>query len=96
MKILYFEYFYFSMYDIDGNGYIDLNEMTEIIKSIYNMLGPNHEIMNEFASPETCAKEIFKKMDTNSDDKVTRKEFVQCCLGDPKLTELLIPNPHHN
>ena len=82
------------MYDIDGNGYVDLDEMTEIIKCIYNMMGPNHENIDEFASPETCAQEIFKKMDSNSDDRVTRKKFVQCCLRDPKLMKLLIPNPN--
>lgn len=31
----------FSMYDVDGNGFIDLVEMTKIVKSIYNMMGPN-------------------------------------------------------
>ena len=30
-----------SMYDVDGNGHIDLIEMTKIVKSIYNMMGPN-------------------------------------------------------
>ena len=30
-----------SMYDVDGNGWIDLGEMTKIVKSIYNMMGPN-------------------------------------------------------
>jgi Ca2+-binding EF-hand superfamily protein len=29
------------MYDVDGNGFIDLAEMTKIVKSIYNMMGPN-------------------------------------------------------
>ena len=29
------------MYDVDGNGFIDLIEMTKIVKSIYNMMGPN-------------------------------------------------------
>ena len=29
------------MYDVDGNGWIDLPEMTRIVKSIYNMMGPN-------------------------------------------------------
>ncbi len=33
--------FLFSMYDVDGNGHIDLIEMTKIVKSIYNMMGPN-------------------------------------------------------
>ena len=29
------------MYDVDGNGWIDLREMTRIVKSIYKMMGPN-------------------------------------------------------
>ena len=29
------------MYDVDGNGWIDLKEMTRIVKSIYKMMGPN-------------------------------------------------------
>ena len=27
------------MYDVAGNGYIDLNEMTQIVKSIYHLIG---------------------------------------------------------
>ena len=29
------------MYDQDGNGWIDLLEMTRIVKSIYSMMGPD-------------------------------------------------------
>ena len=81
----------FSMYDVDGNGYIDLSEMTKIVKSIYNMMGPNHVAMDQFESPEARAKGIFARMDVNSDGKVTKTEFVRCCLEDQKLIELLTP-----
>merc|ERR1712176_649047 len=80
----------FSMYDVDGNGWVDLKEMTRIVKSIYKMMGPKRR-KQEMESPEERASSIFKKMDQNSDGKVTREEFVTTCLEDDKLIELLTP-----
>merc|ERR1712112_297902 len=80
----------FSMYDVDGNGWIDLMEMTRIVKSIYKMSGLKRR-QQEMESPEERAEAIFKKMDHNSDGKVTRDEFVGTCLEDSKLIELLTP-----
>ena len=34
-----------SMYDQDGNGWIDLLEMTRIVKSIYSMMGPDQVVI---------------------------------------------------
>eukprot|EP00088_Acartia_fossae_P014037 TRINITY_DN1747_c0_g1_i3.p1 TRINITY_DN1747_c0_g1~~TRINITY_DN1747_c0_g1_i3.p1 ORF type:complete len:197 (-),score=4.88 TRINITY_DN1747_c0_g1_i3:56-646(-) len=83
----------FSMYDVDGNGWIDLQEMTKIVKSIYNMMGPTQQLaLDSFESPELRAEGIFKRMDINSDGRVTRQEFVRCCLDDTKLIELLTPH----
>ena len=45
------------MYDVDGNGWIDIAEMTKLVKSIYCMIGP------QSVSPERRAREIFRKMD---------------------------------
>ena len=47
----------FRMYDLDGNGSVDISEMTKIVKSIYGMIGP------QSVSPERRAREIFRKMD---------------------------------
>ncbi|XP_023328104.1 neuronal calcium sensor 2 isoform X4 [Eurytemora carolleeae] len=82
----------FSMYDVDGNGWIDLPEMTKIVKSIYNMMGPQQRAMDTLESPESRAEGIFRRMDINSDGRVTRQEFVRCCLDDQKLIELLTPH----
>lgn len=40
----------------DGNGHIDLIEMTKIVKAIYNMMGPNQVAMDQFESPEARAE----------------------------------------
>ena len=48
--------------------------------------------MDQFESPEARAEGIFRRMDVNSDGKVTRQEFVRCCLEDQKLIDLLTPN----
>lgn len=85
-------FFHCSMYDVDGNGFIDLMEMTKIVRSIYNMMGPNQVAMDQFESPEARAEGIFRRMDVDSDGKVTRQEFVRCCLEDQKLIDLLTPN----
>ena len=36
---MYMLVFYFRMYDVDGNGVIDQDEMTKIVQAIYDMLG---------------------------------------------------------
>ena len=79
------------MYDVDGNGWIDLVEMTRIVKSIYKMMGPTHQAQLA-QSPARRAEEIFRRMDVNNDGKVTRQEFVRCSLEDPRLLEILAPN----
>merc|ERR1712098_810119 len=80
----------FSMYDVDGNGFIDLPEMTKIVRSIYRMTGSRGQ-GDQYETPENRAATIFARMDINSDGKVTRAEFVQTCLEDSKLIELLTP-----
>ena len=79
------------MYDVDGNGWIDLVEMTKIVRSIYKMMGPNQALVDQFETPEKRAEDIFRRMDANSDGRVTRQEFVRSCLNDSKLAELLSP-----
>ena len=80
------------MYDVDGNGWIDLIEMTKLVKSIYAMMGPNKVQQEQQETAEERAKEIFMRMDKNADGRVTRDEFIQTCLVDEKLIQLLTPH----
>ena len=79
----------FSMYDVDGNGWVDLAEMTLIVASIFKVVG---DTAGAGASPEQRAADIFRIMDVNNDGRVTRAEFVRTCLNDQKLLNLLTPN----
>ena len=56
-----------SMYDVDGNGWIDLGEMTKIVKSIYKMMGQNQAQNSLLETPEKRAEDIFQRMDINCD-----------------------------
>ena len=52
------------MYDVDGNGVIDQEEMTKIVQAIYDMLGAGATRPTD--SAEERAKNIFSRMDEGS------------------------------
>merc|ERR1712128_386457 len=76
----------FRMYDVDGNGWIDLEEMTKLVGSIYKMAGTQQPSL-----VKEKAKDVFDKMDIDSDGKVTKEEFTKTCLADKSLIDLLTP-----
>merc|ERR1711892_994081 len=76
----------FSMYDVDGNGWIYLEEMTKLVGSIYKMAGTQQPSL-----VKEKAKDVFDKMDIDSDGKVTKEEFTNTCLADKSLIDLLTP-----
>ena len=49
----------FRMYDVDGNGVIDQDEMTKIVQAIYDMLGAGAVKPTDTA--EERAKNIFNR-----------------------------------
>ena len=51
----------FSIIDKDGNGYLELNELTNHLKPV--------------GYTEKVIQSIFTKMDTNNDGKISRQEF---------------------
>ena len=78
----------FKMFDIDENGSIDLNEMTKIVSSIYDMLGSNANVMTDL-TPKARAKAVFDQLDKNEDQLITQQEFVRGCLKDEDLKNML-------
>ncbi|KAK2914362.1 hypothetical protein Q8A67_002761 [Cirrhinus molitorella] len=75
----------FNLYDINKDGYITKEEMLDIIKSIYDMMGKcTYPILKE-ETPRQHVEIFFQKMDKNRDGVVTIDEFIDCCQNDENI-----------
>ena len=78
------------MYDADGNGVIDLDEMTKIVEAIYEMMG-SESTVRPVETPEQRARTIFARIDTDNDGCLTQEEFIKGCMMDGGLAKMLAP-----
>ncbi|TNN85622.1 Guanylyl cyclase-activating protein 1 [Liparis tanakae] len=75
---------YFKLYDVDGSGYMDREELLQIIKSIRAINGIPSEI-----SSQDFANMVFDKIDTNGDGEVSYEEFMEGVQNDSLLLATL-------
>jgi len=74
----------FNLFDEDGNGNINVEELL-------NMMAFFIEIGADAGSVDlaTVMAEMFQGGDRNSDDKLTKREFIQGMMGHPIIAEIL-------
>jgi len=58
----------FALYDEDKNGYLDRNEIREVIRDMINLFGSN---VNKAKTTE-LVEECINKLDVNNDGKVSK------------------------
>uniref|UniRef100_A0A3P9MY90 Kv channel interacting protein 1 b n=1 Tax=Poecilia reticulata TaxID=8081 RepID=A0A3P9MY90_POERE len=69
----------FHLYDINRDGYINREEMTEIVRAIYDMMGKYTYPALKGDVPQQHVDAFFQKMDKNKDGVVTMEEFIIAC-----------------
>ncbi|XP_009474640.1 PREDICTED: calsenilin-like, partial [Nipponia nippon] len=75
----------FNLYDINKDGYITKEEMLEIMKSIYDMMGRCTQPTLRDSAPAEHVELFFQKMDRNGDGVVTFEEFLETCQKDEDI-----------
>lgn len=75
----------FNLYDINKDGCITKEEMLEIMKSIYDMMGRCTMPAPRDSAPAEHVEQFFMKMDRNGDGVVTYEEFLESCQQDAAI-----------
>ncbi|XP_038677931.1 Kv channel-interacting protein 2-like isoform X2 [Scyliorhinus canicula] len=75
----------FNLYDLNKDGCITREEMLDIMKSIYDMMGKYTYPTVRDDSPQEHVETFFQKMDKNQDGVVTIEEFIETCQKDENI-----------
>lgn len=77
----------FNLYDINGDGIITKDEMTDIVSAIYEMMGRFTEPTVDENTARDHVERVFSKMDLNKDGVISLEEFMDTCRTDENITK---------
>jgi len=77
----------FDLYDADRNGYLDKNEVREVVIGMLDLLGADKKGQNSAHLADEC----IRQLDASRDGKVTKAEFINGLLKNYSLRALMSP-----
>ncbi|CAF0831909.1 unnamed protein product [Adineta ricciae] len=76
----------FSLFDTDQSQTIELNEMIEILKKVLTI---THKVSQ--MSPQSVAYDIFRTLDIDHNQSLSKDEFINGCLQNNAIRHILSP-----
>lgn len=80
----------FKLYDIDQNGYVDRKEMVKVVDAVYSLIDSDDE-RRDIMSSSVVVDSIMNNLDHNGDNCISREEFIDGCLKDSTIKDILVP-----
>jgi Ca2+-binding EF-hand superfamily protein len=77
----------FRLYDINGEGQLTRENMSEIILSFYDLLGPSVQPRVDEREIQQHVNEIFDRIDPMQTEQITLEDFIDYCKRRPYLIE---------
>uniref|UniRef100_A0A8C0GH64 Potassium voltage-gated channel interacting protein 1 n=1 Tax=Chelonoidis abingdonii TaxID=106734 RepID=A0A8C0GH64_CHEAB len=84
-----YAHYLFNAFDTAQTGSVKFEEMMDIVKAIYDMMGKYTYPVLKQDAPRLHVEVFFQKMDKNKDGVVTLDEFIESCQE--VRTFLLLP-----
>jgi Ca2+-binding EF-hand superfamily protein len=82
----------FRLYDRDADGFISKQDMFVMVSAIYKMIGTMLDMPVDEDTPEKRVDKVFKQMDFNQDDRLSKDEFIEGSKMDPWVVQSLNMN----
>merc|ERR1712168_25746 len=79
----------FDIYDVDGNGYITLEEISDVVKSMQDAKKADNEAGKKGYLSTTKVAAVFMAADNDNDGYLTVDEFIEAVNELPELIQIL-------
>lgn len=76
----------FSLYDVNGDGRITMDEMIDVVTAVYDLLGRHVVPSVGERTAREHAETVFQKMDVDQDGGISVDEFMAACVRDENIS----------